>query len=498
MLNIRVFHLFKISHSICIGLILICIFNSCSKKTNESQQSDVVARVGSSVITTDDFKYRAGLTVRPSSVKTVNAVLNNLIAEKLLAMEAGDTCALIKSHTFQAHIQGIREQSIREQLYNEVAVKQVHLKEDEIRQTYELSQRVYELEFFTINNPKIIDEVESQLASGQNVNNIFKELSELGESGFQTVKWKDPESDNIHRALYGEAYDIGEIVGPIRIAPIQWIMMRVLDINRHPIIGQEDRNVRMNEVIEKLTDLKAKNIWQKYKDTMMQGKEMKFEQEAFHQIVQWYLEDHHNLQDGDVSQIQEGETDTQLNVNTPDKLETILDQPFFRLDGQTWTVGDFKRAIMSHPLVYRKKDFPPNQFPTYFKQAIADLIVDHYLNKEAYRRGLDKQSEIQRKGKLWSDSYLARYRINQYLKEINIQELQKKDHTYYGPRVVNEYLTQLNMKYADQIEINDEYINQLSLNKLPIFVLQPGMPYPVAVPGFPHYTNADTLLFAQE
>ena len=67
--------------------------------------SDVIARVGSSTITVEDFRYRAGLTVRPGSIKTVNAVLNNLIAEKLLSMEAGDTCALAMSAGFKAHIE---------------------------------------------------------------------------------------------------------------------------------------------------------------------------------------------------------------------------------------------------------------------------------------------------------------------------------------------------------------------------------------------------------
>ncbi|MBN2103611.1 hypothetical protein JW835_06170 [bacterium] len=471
----------------------------CIRKEDKPKQPSVIAKIGSKKITAEEFRYRTKLTPRPGSIKTVNAALNNLIAEQLLALEAGDTCELAKSPVFQAHIQGIREQAMREQLYRETAVKQVRLKDEEIKKTYTLSQRVYDLEFFTINRPEIVEQVELQLSTGQTtLSDMFEYLKTQGESGRQTVKWRDPENDEIHKSLYNREHRAGEIMGPLRIGTEQWIMMRVLDFRTEPVIGPEDTQMRMHEIREKLTDLKAKDIWHNYKNTLMQGKEMRFEKEVFGQIVEWYMEEQRDSRNGDIPPPQEIEPDTQLISDTPEKLDSMLDRPFFRLNGETWTVGDFKQAIMSHPLVYRKRKFLPSQFPHYFKQAIADLIADHYLNKEAYRRGLDKHPEVKLCSQWWETSYLAQHRINQYLKEINVSELQKKDYTYYGPRAINEYLVQLNQKYASKIEIYEENLTQFDLNEVPLFVLRPGMPYPVAVPGFPHFTDADTLLFGSK
>jgi len=490
----------KMGDPIWIGFVFLQIFFGCARKTEELSQPLVLARIGSETITAQDFRYRAGLTVRPGSIRTVNAVLNNLIAEKLLANEAGDTCELAKNPAFQAFVQGIREQAMREQLYHEIALKQVRLSEDEIKKTYDLSQKVYDLDFFTINNPEIVEQVQLQLSTGQStVSEIFSSLKALGESGQQTVKWRDPDNDQIHKALFNREHDIGEIIGPIRFDMGRWMMMRVLDSRTEPMIGPEEFKMRIHEVRKKLTELKARDIWHNYKNTMMQGKEIRFEKAIFEKIVELFLEERQSSQDQEIPPPQKSEPDTHLVSQIPDKLDAMLDQPFFRLDGETWTVGDFKRAIMSHPLVYRKKMHPNDRFPSYFKQAIADLIVDHYLNKEAYRRGLNKHPEVQRQGQQWKDCYLAKKQINQYLKKIQVHELQKKDHTYYGPRAVNEYLAQLNQKYSGHIHINKENLKELDLNKtVPVFVMRPGMPYPVAIPPFPHFTNTDSLLFGRE
>jgi hypothetical protein len=490
---LRVFSMQK-RNVILFSLVLTgCVLqlNRCGKP--ESSDNTILARVGPRIITESDFQARAELTIRPGNIKTPQAVLNNLIAEKLFALESDDS-ELARSEIFQAYIQGIREQAMREQLYIDIAVKPVRLDDAEIDSVYRLSQRAYDLEFFTINNPQITQDINERLMTHQNTpGQIFESLKSRADSGNQTVKWRDPENDNIHRALYSKQYNSGEVIGPVRIADKQWIIMRVMDVKIQPVIGPEDTALRLKEVREKLTDLKAKMTWQQYKDRLMRGKEVRFEKEVFETIVNWYIE----IQKNKELEQQKESADSQYVPGPPASLNQMLDRPFFHLDGKIWTVGDFKQAIMRHPLVYRQQP-ADERFPERFKTAVADLLVDHFLNQEAYRRGLDKRAEVKKQGELWSDSYLAHDYVTNYLRKINIGELQKKDYTYKGTRAIDEYLGVLSKKYGNDIQVNSQLLRKLDLISIPLVAMRQGMPYPLAVPGFPIYTNTDSVFFKHD
>ena len=469
-------------------IVIVLQMIHCGK--SESPEENVLARVGPRVITELDFRSRAELSIRPGNIKTTRAVLNNLIAEKLFALESDDS-ELKKNEVFQAYIQGIREQAMREQLYNEIAVKPVRLDNTEIDSAYRLSQRTYDLEFFTINNSKITQDINERLMTHQNTPaQIFESLKSRADFGNQTVKWRDPENDNIHRSLYSKPHNPGEVIGPVRTADKQWIIMRVTNVKIQPVIGPEDTALRLKEVREKLTDLRAKAAWQQYKDRLMRGKEVHFDKKVFETVVNWYIETQKNKE----MEQQKDLVDSQLVQSPPASLNQILDQTFFHLDGKAWTVGDFKQAIMSHPLVYRQQP-ADERFAERFKTAVADLLVDHFLNQEAYRRGLDKNPEVRKQGELWSDCYLAKDHVTNYLKEIKVGELQKKDYTYKGTRAIDEYLGELSRKYGHKIKVNNQLLNKMELISIPLVGMRQGMPYPLVVPGFPVYTNTDTVFF---
>ncbi|MBN1780391.1 hypothetical protein JW948_04640 [bacterium] len=474
----------------CIS-VLLCF--SCSKKP-EPSKSPVIARVGTQEITLNDLKSRAELTIRPSKVKNAEAVLNNLIAEKLLVLEAGDTCQLLNNPVFQAYIQGIREQAMREMLYRDVAVSQVKLDSADIGHAFQMSERVYDVEFLTINNRDIGKETENRIISGKMTQaQVFDYLKTMGESGIQTVKWRDPEHDNIHKALFSQPLNVNDMIGPVRIGDDQWIMMRVQKVQIQPVFGPEDVQLRLQEVRSKLTELQAKTIWQDYKTNLMRGREMKFNAEILNKIVEWFQEE--QIKEQDLPAPDQDELPDQNPKPPPLKLNDMLNEQFFTLDGQIWSVGDFKRLIMSHPLVYRQQHVQPVQFRDAFRQAVADLMVDHFLNEQAYQRHLDSDPAVVKRGQLWQDALLAKYYLPGYLKKIHVGELQKKDPSYLGMRAVDEYLDQLKEKYAKRIWVDTHVLKDVKLTQVPLFAIQPGMPYPVAVPEFPHYTSSDTLIF---
>lgn len=447
-------------------------------------------------ITVKDFQSRAELTVRPGNIRTAKALLNNLIAEKLMAIEAGDTCALAKNPVFQAYIQGIQEQNMREALYEKEALNTIRISPEDLKESFNLSKRVYNLEFFTINNPSITKEIEARLNANPNDKEIiFDEISEKWEIGIQTIKYRDPEHDSIHTALYSEPLNAGEVIGPVHLDNSQSIMMRIKEVKIHPIIGPEEQAIRVKQVEEKVREIRARAAWKQYKTELMSGKQIRFFKESFDKIMACFKtmtpdpDAVENMRNPDFTE----NPPAQLNILA--QLDEILNQPFLSVGNEQWTVGDFKQAIMSHPLVYDQKAVNTNNFEWHFQKAVADLVVDHFLNQEAYKHNLEDHERVKRRSEQWTDSYLARYQLDNHLKKINFADLKKRDPSYKGPRILNEYLLELKHQYQDQIQIDTEALDRLSLTNTQIYAYQPGMPYPAAVPSFPNLSNADTLIF---
>jgi hypothetical protein len=47
------------------------------------------------------------------------------------------------------------------------------------------------------------------------------------------------------------------------------------------------------------------------------------------------------------------------------------------------------------------------------------------------------------------------------------------------------YVDSLQQKYGSKISISETALDNIKLSDMSIVAVQPGMPYPVAVPGFP-------------
>ena len=477
-------------------LMLFALGTTCSEKQAADPNNPILATVCDRTITAKDFQSRAELTVRPGNIRTNKAVLNNLIAEKLMAIEAGDTCALARNPVFKAYIQGIQEQNMREALYEKVALNTIWISPEDLKKSFNLSKRVYDLEFFTINNPSITEEIETRLkANPDEKEKIFDEISERWETGIQTIIFHDPEHDSIHTALFSEPLETGQVIGPVHLDKSQSIMMRIKEVKIQPVIGPEEQAIRLKQVEEKVREIRSRAAWKQYKKKLMSGKQIRFFRESFDRIIAWYKA---MTPDPDAVKNMSNPDSTEnppAQFNIPAQLDEILDQPFLSVGNEQWTVRDFKQAIMSHPLVYDKKAVNTNNFEWHFQKAVADLVVDHFLNQEAYKHNLDDHERVKRRSEQWTDSYLARYQLENHLKKKNLAELKKQDPSYKGPRILNEYLLELKHQYQDHIQIDTEALDRLSLTNTQIYAYQPGMPYPAAVPSFPNLSSADTLIF---
>ena len=132
---------------------IVCIYFSSGYSKNGLDNIDpILVRIGEKTITENEFISRAEYTPRPvycrgSTYIHKKIVLNSLIAEKLLALEAGDDNNYITSNNVQAYIKGRREQVMREILYTKDAYETVVLDTQQILEAMHLSGRTYSITF---------------------------------------------------------------------------------------------------------------------------------------------------------------------------------------------------------------------------------------------------------------------------------------------------------------------------------------------------------------
>lgn len=479
------------------ALVFALVF-ACSKS---KMPEDTLIRVGDKYITAKEFQYRGEFTPHPNYPRhnrnLEKVLLNNLIMEKLIVEEYGDSSKLVNNEGFQDYIKGIKEQKMRERLFYEEAFDKVELDSADLEKRLILSQREYDLEFYSISNDSVARALRAKVeANPDSAKQIFDSAWNMdeGERPTWSVKWKDPDHVKIHEALYAGPVAVDSVIGPLALDHGQWIMMKVVDWKDVLLMGGFDYELRKKEVHEKVQMNKATIAWDNYMRDVMKGKSIDFNPDAFLMMADLLFElktaTDDNQKDAVMQRFWQMEDSTLTVADMPTE-EAILQMPFFTIDGVTWTIGDFRKAMASHPLVYRKEPTSRSDFYNKFRIAIADLIRDTYLNKEAYEAGLDKDDEVQRTVEEWRDAVLATYERDQLLKRLGstLPDTTDPDRQRKLQKAYDETLDALREKYYDEIEVNQEEFEKLEITQTQLFVMQNLVPYPIAVPSWPMFDN---------
>jgi hypothetical protein len=463
----------------------------CSRKSTDDP---VLARIGDRTITKKEYTYRTELTIRPKypalkSDSTKVELLNNLIAEKLFAIEAGDDNALLKRQSFRDYIRGIREQTMRDQLYNEVATKKVRTDTTELKRLYKMAGREYDLEFYTIRRKETARRIQEEiLMHPDRAGRLFDGLGAEGTPvPRHTIAWKDQENDLIHDALFDRPVPVDTVIGPIRIGANEDILMKVKGWTDHPIIGGEEMVQRWNEVKEKTIQRKARYAWERYMGRLLGGKAIKFNPPVLSKMADMAWMMYSAPSDSDAHSISRNlfsATKDSLTADPYGNEAAFLKEPFFTVAGKAWTVERFKRELAAHPLVYRRKDIKKENFRREFRNAVTDFMRDQFLNHEAYQKRLDRSDYVRRNAELWQDALVANYYQNDLL-----ERLAKRYGVEGQPvklkKVYEDYVDSLFQANADRIHFDSGMLNAVKLSNIDFYAFKPGVPFPAATPPFP-------------
>lgn len=476
---------------------MILIMVSCSQVTDDEPEEDILVRIGDKTISVSEFFQRAEYTVRPAYCKgnyniDKKIILNSLVAEKLLAIEAGMENELIKNMQFKKYIQGRLEQSMRQWLLKKEGTEKVILNINDIKKAYDLAGRTYSIKYVNIPNKQIAQQIKSMLAQNHTFEEIVNTFWDLDSIPKRKVDFYSAGHDKIFDALFTKAIADEQVIGPIEIESLSFLFLKIDGWTDRIVVSENEVKQRWNDVVGKLEHKKALTIYQNFISKVMRGKKIEFFRETFSSLVEHLAPLYFNSTSSTNELLFQRETQTPNLNDTYVNIEEIFDQPLFKLDEQIWTVKDFKNELERHPLVFRKKNIKKGEFAEQVKLGIVDMIRDKYLTDEAYRRGYDQISIVRRAAYMWQDALLSLHQKNKMLEKFNISP----DSTHSINIIenwLNPYIKQLQNQYSQDIELDVKRYNSLELSRIDMVAVQKNTPFPVIVPPFPQLTTESQL-----
>ncbi|MBN2414560.1 hypothetical protein JXO52_01895 [bacterium] len=428
-------------------------------------------------------------------------ILNSLIAEKLLAVEAGDSSALARTPYFQAYLRGRKEQSMRQWLFYNDFYRKARVAESDIDERYRLAGRNYTISYFTVTGGAEAEAAARAMRDSSSFRQTFERLTGSADLPQRRVTFSEVESGGVLDALYSGAPAKHQVIGPVADESGYTFIFINGWTERVYLSGEEQ--ARQRQDIEKyLRRTEGERAYRAFVSRLMKGRRLEFVEATYRALIPAvageYVKTPGEKRDAFNQRFWGKDADTGVLDESGAVLERISDDPLFSVDGEIWTVRRLQDELVSHPLVFRKRSMSNADFAEEFKLAVADLIRDRHITAEAYKRGYDTVPEVQRNAGMWRDNLLAIYERNRWLEERGKKQAFESALLSTLENDLDPYIRSLMQRYSDRIEIDTDAFEAITLSRIDSFMLQRNVPFPVMVPSFPIVTTHDRLDYGRK
>ncbi|MBN1559380.1 hypothetical protein JW998_03975 [candidate division KSB1 bacterium] len=481
---------------------------TCGKPSIEEPPEKILVEIGDKTISVDEFIRRAEYSVRPPYCRGVHnldkkIILNSLIAEKLMSLEAGDANEFITHANIQAYLRGRREQLMRQWLYEEQARNKVVLDTARVQQSVQVAGRRYTISYFNLPDGDLVSHMANEVRTdGASFEELYFELTSLDTLPRREVEWSPHEHDLILDSLFSRPLVKNQIVGPIKIADDQHMLIKIDGWIDRPAITQAQIQQRWRQIADEYSEREAIRLYDEFILSVMKGKTIEFVPNVFFQVADLlgpiYVQSAAEKKELMENTYWQKNQDDEKYANVQNKINVLYEEPFFRVDGRMWSVRDFVDELAAHPLVFRQKKMKRDEFGQQLQFAIMDMIRDKYLNDIAYERGYDKINVIERRVAMWRDNLNYQFCKSEYLKSVLPDSLTEMPYMPVIENYLNPLVDSLQAKYSDVIKVDVEAFDDIRLTRVDMSVIQQNVPFAKIVPSFPLVTTDNALDYGQK
>ena len=475
------------------------IFLFCCSKQSKIPEEVVLARVGPSVITIQDFIRRSEYTIRPDYCRQDNyihkkIILNSLISEKLTALEYEKHNEYVEDENLEPYLKGRKEQAMRQVYFAEEFHSKVDISEKEIKQVFKQAGRKIQVQYLNLPDTNIVSKIKKLDSQNVPLDSIYNVLWD-GEAPTKELSWFDRENEDIHKAIFSDGIEKGELLGPFKTEDNTFMIMKIKGWTNKKTITESDRELLWNDIRERLAENKSKKGYLFWVEDLMSGKKMKLNLDVFYNYAEKtadYFFKMDSVKQNMLSQVLWNDQELDKYSLSLDNNEVNKDAVILDYEGISWTVDELNDQLRSHPFVFRKRKMKRSEFPEQLRLAIADLIRDTEITKQCYLEGYDKNWSVNLNAEMWRDVS----RSKKYALKIRSQNKQITNESQWL-EFMNPKIDSLQKVYSDKIEINMDAFEKIKLTATDMMVIQRGVPYPILVPSFPILTSDHKLEYGK-
>ncbi len=478
------------------AIFIFFISLDCSDKNQLPLSTDVLAIVEDRIITVQDFIRRSEYTIRPDYCRQSNyihkkIVLNSLIAEKLTAIEMSEKKDdLLQSQYFNNYLTGRKEQAMRQVFYNDDFFSKTVVPDSTIENLIHISGRSIEVNYINLPNKEALNKIQELLKQNFSLSYIYNNVWGGGIPK-RIIGFFDKEPDFIHEKLFSKNIKKGQLIGPFTNDDGSYLVMNIEGWTDKVSITANEQKIQWNDIKDMIKEKTAKKKYLKHVKKIMSGKKIDFNPKIFNQYAyeasKVYLQDTDSKKSAINKALWE-EIENPKTITLKNNTKLLPDDVILKYDNKQWTVKDINQLIQSHPLVFRKREIGKSQFRNQLKLSLADLLRDQSINKECYKKGLEKDWRVKSNVSMWHDAYASKRFISIFNKDSNNSE-----NVLY-----NDLIDSLQNKYSNKIKINTDIFEKTELTSTDMIVTQRGLAYPIIVPSFPILTSDDQLNYGSK
>ena len=477
-------------------IIVLFVYLGCNNSTEKPPNVpiNILAEIGNKTITVNDFIKRCEYVPRPVYCRGDNYIhkkisLNSLIAEKIFSIEF-DRRNYDTTNDQKNFIQGQKEQSMRQLMLKRFGFDKVKIDTSHIRFLSMLSNRRYEIHFINLDQKH--KETLLNLPLKSSIDDISTLLNLKIKSTKKIINKNDNMINEVKQILYFSEPVLNALYGPFTTQENSILCFEVRGWNKNVDITEKQKKDTWDETIKVYSEELAKKYYGKYVSNLLKGKSIKFDPEIFplfsKKLSKIYLIEKNKKEAVIENRIWNQKEETEFA--SFDDIRKMKNQVILTHGQKQYKISELLDLIKKHPLVFRKKSININQFSNELKYAVADLIRDVYITKEAYSLGLDKNILVINNEKKWED----------YIKSLSLNNLiiKKNSPDSTPTKKLIMIVDSLQNEYSDIIKIDTDKFEKIKLSRVDMSVMYSNQPYTKLEPDFPIITNDHILDYGQK
>jgi parvulin-like peptidyl-prolyl isomerase len=413
-------------------LILVLLLLFCSDLFSQNDES-IVAKVGDRVITSKEFKIRFDLSPFIPSNRNIDTdsikydFLYSLISEELWYKEA-EKLGFHKTVDFNFYLRPLEDLFVRDALFKLEVKDKVILSANDINNGIAKLQTKLKTQIISTSDSTEIYKVFKYLTTLSNFDSLkFNNNNlELTDTEIVLGKLRDEE---IEDSLY--SMQINEFTTPIK-SEMGWVIFRIIDQTFTPV-DISDSKITSN-IKDIIRNRRIEKRYRKYLDELLSGIKININPESFN-LINSSVWDKLNLHNSEAEK-----SKNYFELNEKDFKDIIsslgkenYSKPLFDVSDRKITIFDFLASLAFEGFNVTMLD--QNNVKIKLNQKVKHFVESQIITNEAYKRGLQLNTEVNYDLNKWKMNYLAQMYFLSNRDSIKVTE--SEVYNYYTNDLVN-------------------------------------------------------------